>query len=204
MILDYVDKLNIPVEDAEQNYNELRSLNRLSIGLRHLNVLVESIESEIGESSDNLDYQSLALGKDPRLKGVPQDLVACAFDWYSVTACSYVRLVGWLVNGGDIDEARNYLYRVLPEVSVWRNKVGAHFAQTLPSDKDTEADLVKSVMYPVAYKDGAFYTQPFVLALVNAKGGSTSRSDMTWSLTHTHRQLSSRYWPSRDSNGGSN
>jgi len=138
-------------------------------------------------------------GNAPQLHGIPQHLVACAFHWYSVTACNYVRLVGWLVNGGDTAKATEYLKHVLPEVYVWRNKVGAHFARTFPRGKDTPADLAKSVMFPISFDDDAFYAGSLVLVMTSKGQRSSSRKDMRWSLTHTHQQLSTRYWPNSGS-----
>ncbi len=194
MIIDYVDNLELRDEDAKQYFNELRSLEYLAKGLSFLNAQVRKIESEVGDRL-NKDQQVFMFGNAPALKGIPQDLVACAFHWYSVTACNYVRLVGWLVNGGDTAKANQYLQCVLPEVYVWRNKVGAHFARTSPSKKDTPADLTKSVMFPISFDDDAFYASSLVLGMTSRGKGSSSRKDMRWSLAHTHQKLASRYWP---------
>ena len=197
MIIDHVDNLELQDEEAEQYHNELGSLNRLSIGLHYLNYQVQKIEAEARDRLNAKDKVVHSYGNDPRLAGIPQDLVACAFDWYSVTACTFVRLVDWLVNGGNTAGATEYLRRVLPEVSVWRNKVGAHLAQTSPWPEDTPADLAKSVMFPIGFADDAFYADPFTVNIRSGDQTSSSRKDMRWSLTHTHRQLSSRYWPNQ-------
>ena len=126
MIIDHVELLEISDEAVAPHLNELRSLKSLATGLDHLNAQVSEIE-------DNIRHMLLEnrvvhfFGNAPQLEEVPQDLVGCFFHWYSVTACNYVQLVGWLVNG-DPEKAKNYLQKVLPEVSLWRNKVGAHFA----------------------------------------------------------------------------
>jgi hypothetical protein len=138
-------------------------------------------------------------GNAPQLQGIPQDLVACAFHWYSVTACNYARLVGWLVNGGDIAKATEYLKHVIPGVYVWRNKVGAHFARTSPRKEDTPADLAKSVIFPISFDDDAFYASSLVRGMSSRGQKSSSRKDMRWSLTHTHQELARRYWPNSGS-----
>lgn len=197
MIIDYVDNLDLREEDAKQYFNELRSLEYLVKGLTFLNAQVQKIEAEV---MDGLDKRRkvFMIGNAPQLQGIPQDLVACAFHWYSVTACNYARLVGWLVNGGDTAKATKYVKCVLPEVYIWRNKVGAHFARTSPRKEDTSADLAKSVMFPISFDDDAFYAGSLRLAMTSKGQGSSTRTDMRWSLTHTHQQLASRYWPNSD------
>ena len=194
MIIDRVDNLEIPDEEEKQYFNELRSLEYLTKGLNFLNAQVQQFEAEISGSLEK-DKIVHMYGNAPALEGIPQDLVACAFHWYSVTACNYVRLVGWLANGGDTSKATKYLQYVLPEVRVWRNKVGAHFARIDPRPEDTPADLTKSVMFPISFDDNAFYADSLLLTIE----GSSSRRDMRWSLTHTHDLLSARYWPTSDS-----
>jgi hypothetical protein len=198
VIIDHVDDLQLADEEAKKYFNELRSLEYLAAGLHFLNAQVQSIEAVVRDRLDN-KLQVFMFGNAPQLQGIPQDLVACAFHWYSVTACNYARLVGWLVNGGDIGKATKYLMHVLPEVYVWRNKVGAHFARTSPRKEDTPADLAKSVIFPISFDDDAFYASSLVLGMSSSMQKSSSRKDMRWSLTHTHQQLARRYWPNSGS-----
>lgn len=221
MIIDHVDNLELSDRAMEQYFNELRSLEYLSTGLNFLNVQVQRIESEIRGRLDS-DTVVHMFGNAPELEGMPQDLVACAFHWYSVTACNYVKLVGWLANEGDASKAAEYLKHVLPEVRIWRDKVGAHFAQIDPRKEDTPADLAKSVMFPLTFDDDAFYVGSLVLTMasgeqkqpkpegiadwrwrhlmMSGRVRNSSRQDMRWSLTHTHERLSTRYWPNDGSN----
>ena len=111
MIIDYVDNLELSDEAAEQYFNELRSLDYLSTGLNFLNAQVQRIESEFRGSLDS-DGMVRMFGNAPQLEGMSQNLVACAFHWYSVTACNYVKLVGWLANEGDATKAAEYLKHV--------------------------------------------------------------------------------------------
>ena len=191
MIVDHVD--NLELRDAEQYHNELSALYRLWIGLCYLDNEVRKIEDEARERLNTKEMRVISFSNNPQLEGIPQNLVACAFHWYSVTACSYVQLIGWLVYGR-VDEGREYLKRVLPEVSTWRNKVGAHFALVSPR-KDNPAVLAQSVMNPLSFDDDAFYVSSLKLSMSSKSQASTSRQDMRWSLTHTHRKLSSRYYP---------
>ena len=131
----------------EQHSNELRSLQYLCKGLNHLNAQVVEIENRIRHALPK-DQAVFLYGNAPQLNGVPQDLIACFFHWYSVTVCNYVRLAGWLGNGPGTERAKNYLTNVLPEVSLCWDKVGAHFARVNPRQRgpkaDSEADLNQS------------------------------------------------------------
>lgn len=198
MMLDYIDKLQLSGDEANRYRNELRSLSYLSKGLHYLYGQVKSSEATVSSRLNPKMLVSMS-GNAPQLQNIPQGLVACAFHWYSVSACNYVRLVGWLVNGGDTAKATGYLKRVLPQVYVWRNKVGAHFARTDPKKEDTSADLVKSVMFPISFDDDAFYASSHVLVMTRGGQKSSSRKDMRWSLTHTYQELASRYWPNSGS-----
>ena len=99
----------------------------------------------------------------PDWRMCPQDLVACAFHWYSVTVCNYALLVGWILNDGSSKKAKKYQKSVLENVLLWRNKVGAHFAQADPLKDDSFAVRTQSVIFPVGYRDGAFYSPPLTL-----------------------------------------
>ena len=123
--------------------------------------------------------------------------MACAFHWYAVTVCNYVKMIGWLTHNGDSTKARYYLKQVISPVKVWRDKVGAHFARISPLENDTPADLAKSVMFPISFDDDAFFAGSLTLTQSSGGKSSTSRQDMRWSLTHTHRNLVPRYWPSK-------
>ncbi len=59
--------------------------------------------------------------------------------WYSVTVCNYALFVGWILNDGSLKEAKKYRESVLKNVRLWRDKVGAHFAQTDVRNDDSFA-----------------------------------------------------------------
>ncbi len=219
MIIDHIDNLELQDEVVEQHFNEIGSLQYLSTGLNFLNAQVQKIEAEVIARLPD-DQIVIMAGNAPELEGIPQDLVACAFHWYSVTACNYVKLVGWLTHGGDSHQAGEYLRRVLPEVYVWRNKVGAHFARIDPHKEDSPADVAWSVMFPTGFEEGSFWTDPIKLMFASgerkpappgvadwrwrllAMSGrkiTSSRGDMKWSLTATHQHLTARYWPNHAS-----
>lgn len=206
MILDYEDNLCLPDEERQQYQNELGSLRYLRIGLNFLFCIVDNAEADRyrqTQQAQAIAMEELAktskLGKHMRYvrhdfdfsgEDKARDLVTCAFHWYSVMACNYARLVGWLAYGGCPKEANKYTERIMPSVKVYRDKVAAHFAQTSPRDTDTPADLAISVMDTIGFVD-----KTFRVGALRLNVGKFSSAEMEWSLTETHRRLSARYWP---------
>jgi hypothetical protein len=199
MILDHLDQLHISDTEASAHTNVLRSLDYLREGLMFLNGQVTRLEEMVFDRLDPAKVEWF-FGNAPHLEGVPQGLVACSFHWYAVSACNFVRLSGWLTHGQDTKKANKYVERVMPEVKLWRDKVAAHFAITDPRPggkyPDNPADLVKSVMFPIAWNDRAFWTNSLQLSIGTGTQVHSSRSGMDWSLTETHQKLSERFWPS--------
>lgn len=194
MIIDHVDNLELSDEEAEQYYNELNLLRTLAAGLNFLNHQTRTVEDEVRNRLDPGKYYR-GYGNVPWLEGIPRELISCAFRWYSVTVCDYVKIVGWLCNKRDTRKANAYLRKVIPEVHNWRNKVGAHSAFTDPRG-DTPADLfIIGTTWNIGFEDDAFAVGTLTASIRLQEGDSTSRQDRQWSLTHTHQQLSSRYWP---------
>ena len=195
--VDHIDKLELTKDEADKRFNELNSLRYLASGLWFLYDQVVKIESQVAERVPK-NKRVLLFGNSPDLVGIPQDFVACAFHWYAVTLCNYVKMVGWIANNGNSNKSRDYMQHVLPEVHLWRHKVAAHFAIIDPHKEDNAADLAMSVIFPISYDDDAFYTGSLTLSLNMNGKQSTSRQDMRWSLTHTHRNLVPRYWPEKN------
>ena len=194
MIIDCDDNLELPDADADRYYNLLDLLQNLAIGLDFLNCQVSKVENEVRRNLCTKKYRVMSYGNDPRLEGVPRQLIYCAFKWYSVTVCDYVRTIGWLGYGGDNKKAMGYLNRVIPHVKNWRDKVGAHLALTDPRENDSPADLqITSSTWQIGFRDDAFTAGELTMSLGSKDGGSTSRQDRMWKLTDTHQQLASRY-----------
>jgi hypothetical protein len=195
-VLDHIGELELSDEQCGLHFNELRTLGYLSDGLHWLALNVAEIEQKHLEQIDP-NIETFSFGNVPGMEWIPLGMLACSFHWYAVSACNYTRLVGWLVNSGNTAKAAEYVRTVIPEVYVWRNKVAAHFAITDPRSEDSPADLAASVLFPIAFQDDSFVASPFTLGKGGPTGSSTSRSDMTWSLSHTHLDLCKRFWPDR-------
>ncbi len=193
-VIDYIANLRLSDKQEKGHFNELRSLSYLATGLRFLCEQVQSVEAEVTKRLPK-DKQVSIFGDAPEMQGINQDLVACAFHWYAVTACNYVKMVGWLANNGESSKAREYMQSVPPQVYLWRHKVAAHFAIIDPRGDDNAADLATNVIFPISFVNDAFYTGSFTLTITKGGKQNTSRQDMRWSLTHTHCDLIPRYWP---------
>ncbi len=193
MIIDYIDKLELPDDKAKTWFNELHSLDYLAMGLRFLYEQVQRVEAEVIKKVPKGKRVSM-FGNAQEMQGINQGLVACAFHWYAVSVCNYVRMIGWLAYGQNTSKALDYLKSVIPAVKIWRDKVGAHFAIIDPRD-DNPADLANSVIFPVSFDSDAFYAGSWTLTLGIGGKSHTSRQDMRWSLTHVHCALTPRYWP---------
>lgn len=72
--------------------------------------------------------------------------------------------------------------------------MAAHFAITDPRTEDSAADLAASVIFPLSVDDGHLATGGIALTV---EDGSTSRSDLRWSLTQNFEELVKRYPPLR-------
>lgn len=193
MILDHVDGLELSDQEVKTSANELTSLSYLFQGLAVLDRQVKQFEEELNSKFGG--RQVAIMGNHPSLAAVPQGMIACAFHWYAVSACNYSRLVGWLTHERDTEKATEYVQQVLPNTYLWRNKVAAHFAITDPRQDDSYADLLASVMFPISFANGSFWANSMTLSVRSQGQTSTSRDDMTWSLTQTHRSLVERFWP---------
>lgn len=194
MVIDHVDRIELADDQVQAHANELNSLRYLAGGLYFLHAQVKGIEEKI-TTQVGPKQRVTFFGNAPEFEWVPQGLVACAFHWYALSACNYVRMVGWLGNDGDSKRATEYVQRVMPSVYIWRNKVAAHFARTDPRPEDTAADLAASVIFPVSFHENAFYANSWTVGLGRGSQRTTSRQNMTWSLTNTHFGLCERYWP---------
>ena len=170
MIVDYIDNLRLTDENKENFKDELQVHRRLARGLEYLYEQVLRIETDVRMRIhlDGRKHISFA-GNDHYGREVPFDLISCFFDWYAVSVCNYVRVVGWLTFGGDPNRADEYLNRIVPdEVITYRNKVGAHVDFAMSDRRDTQADRMVSAFPPkwdVIFRDDAFYAADFRVTL---------------------------------------
>ena len=192
MELDKFEGREFSCDDVERFHNELGSLEYLASGLNYLNTQVSQIEAKVRDQHPELGE---SFGNAPGLEWLPKGLVACYFHWYSVTVCNYMLLVGWLLNDKRSDrvrkeKAKNYQEAVLGNVLQWRHKVGAHFAQAVPHKKDMLAVRTLSVTFPIAFRDGAFWTPPFTMSFTPVEENPKPEAIADWRWRHLRRSKS--------------
>ncbi|RKY06559.1 MAG: hypothetical protein DRP56_07200 [Planctomycetota bacterium] len=167
----------------------------LRTGLNYLNHQVISIEKEaFGHIPDNINYS--AFGNIPEVPAPALSLVSCAFQWYAVSACNYVWLVGWLLEQQNIisESPKEYAERIMPKVVLYRHKIAAHLASVFPKNDDNKADRL-GVLLPLSVKDRRFYVGGFNITIKHHSKVDSNQHDYHWALTETHEELSQRYWP---------
>ncbi len=191
MILDHLENLVLPDEEADDHFDARMALARLAGGLYWLNQEVSQIEADLRKEGAVDDIIAGLVGGV--LDGKPLALWSCAFQWYAVSACNYAQLVGWLATR-DTALAKAYAKRVIPRLLNYRNKVAAHFAITDPR-RDNEADLAASVMTHVVYLHGRLCAAALSTAVRSGGQQVTISRDLSWSLTLAHERIVPRYWP---------
>jgi len=195
--LDYIEKFILSGENLTKYSNELASLRYLSEGLAFLYKQVKKIELTINERIDP-KIRVFSYGNDPRMAGIPRDLISCAFHWYSVSVCNYALMVGWLRHTIEPTSSLpwDYVDSIMPAVRAWRDKVAAHFSKAdIRYRGDNIAEKEVSVFYPIAFDDDAFHAAPMKFTMTKKGKRITSDVLQKWSLTKMHEQLLPRYWP---------
>jgi hypothetical protein len=198
IILDHLEGISIdPANAPFANYGALRSSCE---GLTMLAHTVRDAERNLIASDPHAE--SVVLHAFPRVPSI----ISCAFDWFSVTLVNYLKLValihlmnirGWksssLNDRKKQDEIRkhcsSYAKRVAPEVSVWRDKVAAHFAATDPRS-DNLGTVMQSVMSEVEFKYPYYY-----VGLLKFTSRTEKSALQTWALTKVYDDLRPRLWP---------
>lgn len=196
-ILDYIDEISVPGDVFSKPANEYWALACLREGLRFLNRQVAKCEENVGHRY-NSQIKLVAFGSDPLFTGIPQTLLTCAFDWYAISACQYVRTVGTIAYQQDDTrpDPVSYVRTVIPEVLAFRNKVAAHFAWTMKNKRDNRAERKVSVMPQLTFQDGHFFVGSWKLHDRSSGETSTSEHIKPWSVTTVHERMCKRYWPS--------
>jgi len=216
MILDFIENLEMPDTLKQKFSNEVQSLRHLQKGLQLLylhtkdieqkaqkrvntGAWLESLPPEVQKSFKGKDVRFSSAGNSPALKGLPQDKVYCFFQWYSVSACDYVWLTGWIMTQVDSNCPKpwDYVNFVIPDVLWFRDKIGAHRAIARKHKKDTEADRAASVIFQLTFDNGRFWAPSWKLTIRRSGKQSTSTTKQPWSLTETHEKLGERYWPAK-------
>lgn len=186
VVLDHVDKVQV---DSARFHNELQILHAWKHGLHFLYHEMRAMEHAV--IADLLAPGSLAAEKCafPNL--------ACSVQWYAVTLCNYVELVGCI--GWEVDNRnpppRDYIKCVVPAVLAYRNYVAAHVARARRSSSNA-AERLASLLPPSSLINGRYFAGALRISTRASGTVSDSRRIQPWSLTLMHESLAARYWPS--------
>ncbi|MFC1783833.1 hypothetical protein ACFL02_09660 [Planctomycetota bacterium] len=193
-ILDHIDNISVPEDVFSEPANEYWALICVQKGLSFLNHQVAKCEEIVNQRNAPSQIKTTCFGNDPRLEGIPRDLLTCAFHWYAISACQYVRTVGTIEYENDRD-VNGYIRKVIPDVLSFRDKVAAHFAWTKSHSSDNKAERMISIMPQLNFQENSFFVGSW--KLTNTSSGETTNSEAIkpWSVTKTHECLCNRYWP---------
>src|SRR5262249_42968235 len=139
-VLDHIDNIVVPGAVFQEPKNEYAALLCLWDGLEFLYQQALKCDKVVRQRvNPEGRLKFFGMGNLPELsQGVPIGLLTCAFHWYAVSACQYVRLVGAIAHQQDNTRALppDYVRAVIPEVLSFRDKVAAHFAWSTRNNKD--------------------------------------------------------------------
>ena len=195
-ILDHVDDIEVPGNVFNEPANEYWALVSLHQGMEFLYRQATEYD-EVARRAMNPSGKSrvFAFGNVPEFSKIPQGLLTCAFHWYAISACQYVRTVGAIAYRQDQARPKplDYLNKIIPEVSVFRDKIAAHYAWNTKNQKDNEAERLASIMPPLVFQDDSFVVGGYTVSVSRHGVASDSSNIKPWSIRNTHEQLERRY-----------
>jgi len=182
MMLDLTEKIELPDEIKAKFCNELTTLANIWRGMCLIYQWAYKIEQkanegikagdgfktmplEVRKAFENKDVRYFSAFNDPAFAWVDKGLLYSLFQWYAVSACNYVRLVGYLAkeSGSSKQEALAYV------------------------------DRIASVIYQVVFDNRRFYA-PIWQVTIGRKGQQVRGTNPgSWSITETHEKLIKRY-----------
>jgi len=193
VVIDLTDKLALSPDAAFLFQNDLNARASLWEGLELLYQQTRQLEQLLvpGKLEGVTSY---VWGNIP---GAPLQVLrraSCFFDWYSVSACNFVSLTGWIAKSAGIAAETESVYRrrVIPLVLVHRNKIGAHTSRVWPHG-DGIATQESSNFRQLALADDRLVANYMVLSRSGGGQSSSSHALEPWSLTETHETLRHRY-----------
>ncbi len=197
-VLDYVKGIEVPGDVFAKPANEYWALLCLRDGMHFLARQAAQVDETVRQRANPEGKLRIVMaGNDPAFSGIPMGLLTCAFHWYAVSACQYVRTVGAIAYQQDNTRPlpKDYVEAVIPEVLTFRHKVAAHFAWATRNKRDTKAERVVSILPALTFNNDAFYVGSLTVAVTGGGKSSDSSALKPWSITKVHRQLGQRYWP---------
>lgn len=203
-ILDHIDYITVPGKVFCEPANEYFALKCLQDGMEFL--------YHQALFCDNAVRQKVNPGGKLRVSGggnlaefnhIPITLLTCAFHWYAISACQYVKTVGAIACKLDPNRPLpgEYTGNIIPEVVAFRDKVAAHFAWSTKNKQDNDAERLISILPPLTFMDDSFFVGGMTAAVRHNGKASNSGVIKPWSLCKVHEALRERYWPQEQSVG---
>jgi len=195
-ILDHVDNIRVQGRVFHPPANEYWQVVRLWQGMELLYRQAATADRAANEYWNTKALKVEVFGQFP--PGISPGLLECTFDWYAVTACKFVWLMGEIGHRADSAQCcrgSDYVSKVIPDVRSYRDKIGAHFAWATENKRDNSAERIISVFPQVLFSDDTFVVQGHVLTQKSGDKVSTSDSMRPWSVRKTHEMLRCRYQP---------
>jgi hypothetical protein len=192
-VLDHQLRIVIPGDVFSNPSNEYWALTYLWHGMENLYLQVLVLENDIRTEGQTVSFE---FGNTPTLLRFDRALITCFFHWYAISACQYVRTVGWIANRNGVTKTtpRQYLQEVIPEVHYFRDKFAAHLVGTSDDSRDDTAIRLASLLPNLGIHSGRFIVPAFGLSVSRGDDKSSTQFD-PWSLTEVHERLSNRYHP---------
>lgn len=206
-ILDHIDKITVSGNVFHEPVNEYWALICLQDGMEFLyHQALRSDQAVSQQVNPDDSVRFFGCGNVPAFNQVPKSLLTCAFHWYAISACQYVRTVGAISH--KLDPTRplphEYAENIIPEVIAFRDKVAAHFAWSTKNKRDNDAERLASILPPLTFNDDSFYVGGLVVAVRGSGKASDSQAIKPWSLCKVHEALRKRYWPDQQTDNDSN
>ncbi len=187
------------------NFSPIKNCHPLAYLPEGIHQLAQSVRAE----EIRKDNQELCPSFEILTFAPKENYISCAFHWFANSIVNYARLVAlleitgknhWMIehlSDKQVREAvrshcRDYVRKVMPEISIWRNKVSAHFASSDPLPGDNMGTLQDSMLYPVSYSRPYFFAHSHTFSKGDDKSAIPG-----WSLTMQFENLSKRFFPNR-------
>lgn len=197
ILLDRIVPIDLDQQQLKTRFhNEFQVLNSWHDGLHFLYSQMRCLEKTAGARFSTTHLESDA--EHSESPSSSEDLVfrnrSCCFQWYAVTLCNFVELIGAI--GWELDLSRkpprDYVKEVIPAVLDYRNKVAAHLGRARRKQANW-AEQAASLLPPSSLMDGRYFAGQWNMVI--RRGGTVTRSEnQPWSLTVTHEELAQRYW----------
>ncbi len=210
--------------------NQIEMLGCLYTGIRSLYDICKTKENEVAEKNPKPNmaqgYKDMCEGKvEPEFF----DLLPCYHHWFSNSVINYARLAGYLVGMANKDFTKydqttregkkkikescdKYIYSIpeIADVLEYRNIVSAHFALTMPYNKDNFLTMDISAKNICGFRDNRIVSKAggHVNIQINEEISLTGQQEPKpaetkvtvedipiWSITQTFEELLPRYWP---------